>query len=196
MICYCNGRLTFSAEDFVTWKCFPRYWHFKRVNSSAHNSSAKLGFFVITKKLWNRRSICQTVVTMALIKGYSNDVAHVQVFFSHARTYGHIQVVIVAAEHYSIRCFDVVWQWCRWWCWTVDRQKSRAFLQYELDEGNWSKPQDIQTLLRDSMSHDDVIKWNHFRRNWPFVLGIHRSEFPTQRPVTRSFDAFFDLRLN
>ena len=23
--------------------------------------------------------------------------------------------------------------------------------------------------------HDDVIKWKHFQRNWPFVRGIHRS---------------------
>ena len=23
--------------------------------------------------------------------------------------------------------------------------------------------------------HDDVIKWNHFQRYWPFVRGIHRS---------------------
>ena len=37
-----------------------------------------------------------------------------------------------------------------------------------------------------SIMHDDVIKWKHFPRNWPFV----------QRPVTRSFDVFFDLRLN
>ena len=40
--------------------------------------------------------------------------------------------------------------------------------------------------------HDDVIKWKHFPRNWPFVQGIHRSQIP----VTRSFDAFFDLCLN
>ena len=39
--------------------------------------------------------------------------------------------------------------------------------------------------------HDDVIKWKHFPRYWPFAR-----EFPTQRPVTRSFDIFFDLRLN
>ena len=57
-------------------------------------------------------------------------------------------------------------------------------------------------LLRASMAllpllHDDVIKWKHFPRNWPFVRGIHvPGEFPTQRPVTRSFDVFFDLRLN
>ena len=41
-------------------------------------------------------------------------------------------------------------------------------------------------------AHDDVIKWTHFPRYWPFVWGIHRS----QRPVKRSFDVFFDLRLN
>ena len=48
--------------------------------------------------------------------------------------------------------------------------------------------------------HDDFIKWKHFPRYWPFVRGIHRSpgtgEFPAQKPVTRSFDVFFNLRLN
>ena len=45
--------------------------------------------------------------------------------------------------------------------------------------------------------HDDVIKWKHFPHNWPFMRGIHRSGvFPAQRPVTRSFGVFFDLRLN
>ena len=43
-------------------------------------------------------------------------------------------------------------------------------------------------------SHDDVMKWKHFPHYWPFVRGIHRS--PAQRPVTRSFDIFFHLRLN
>ena len=43
--------------------------------------------------------------------------------------------------------------------------------------------------------HDDVIKWRHFPRYWPFVRGIHRG-FPAQRPVTRIFDVFCDLRLN
>ena len=40
--------------------------------------------------------------------------------------------------------------------------------------------------------HDDVIKWKHFPHYRPFVQGIHWS----QRPVTRSFDVFFDLCLN
>ena len=46
--------------------------------------------------------------------------------------------------------------------------------------------------------HDDVIKWKHFPRNWPFVRGIHPvpGEFPAQRPVTRGFDVFFGLPPN
>ena len=40
-------------------------------------------------------------------------------------------------------------------------------------------------------SHDDVIKWKHFPRYWPFVRGV-TGGFPSQRPVRRSFD-FFSL---
>ena len=29
--------------------------------------------------------------------------------------------------------------------------------------------------------HDDVIKWKHFPRHWPFVRGIHRSPVKTPR---------------
>ena len=49
------------------------------------------------------------------------------------------------------------------------------------------------------INHDDVIKWKHFPRYWPFVWGIHRSgpgEFPAQRPVTRSFDFFICVWIN
>ena len=37
-----------------------------------------------------------------------------------------------------------------------------------------------------------------FPRYWPFVRGIHRPPLnsPQERPVTWSFDVFFDLRLN
>ena len=30
-------------------------------------------------------------------------------------------------------------------------------------------------LIPRSVPHDDVIKWKHFPRYWPFVRGIHRS---------------------
>ena len=42
-------------------------------------------------------------------------------------------------------------------------------------------------------AHDDVIKWEHFPRYWPFVWEIHQSPV---RPVTRSFHVFFDPHLN
>ena len=45
--------------------------------------------------------------------------------------------------------------------------------------------------ILNSNEHDDVMKWKHFPRYWPGP-----GEFPAQRPVTRSFDVFFDLRPN
>ena len=46
-------------------------------------------------------------------------------------------------------------------------------------------------------NHDDVIKWKHFSRNWPFVGVIHRSRWT---PHTKASDAelwcFLYLRLN
>ena len=43
-----------------------------------------------------------------------------------------------------------------------------------------------------AVKHDDVIKWKHFPRYWPFVSPVNSS----QRPVTRRIDVFFDLCLN
>ena len=37
-------------------------------------------------------------------------------------------------------------------------------------------------------THDDVIKWKHFPRYWPFVRGIHRSG-PRWIPRTKASDA-------
>ena len=52
-----------------------------------------------------------------------------------------------------------------------------------------------ETIVCVRQYHDDVIKWKHFPRYWPFVRGIDRSlvNSPHQSPVTRSFDVFFDL---
>ena len=48
---------------------------------------------------------------------------------------------------------------------------------YELSKG-------FTASLR--ISHDDVIKWKHFPRNWPFVREIHRSRWI---PHTKASDA-------
>ena len=67
----------------------------------------------------------------------------------------------------------------------------KIFMVYDLTEAS-SK---LTFLARE---HDDVIKWNYFPRYWPFVRGIHRQPMNSthKKPVTQSFDAFFDLRLN
>ena len=60
----------------------------------------------------------------------------------------------------------------------------------------WFLYVEISRALRFKSSclfHDGVIKRKHFPRYWPLVV---TREFPSQRPVTRSFDVFFDLRLH
>ena len=50
-----------------------------------------------------------------------------------------------------------------------------------------------------SLLHYGIIKWKHFPPNWSFAWGIHRSRWiphTKASAVTRSFDVFFDLRLN
>ena len=56
----------------------------------------------------------------------------------------------------------------------------------------------IQGILNMIGFHDDVIKWKHLLRYQPYVREISpvTTEFPAQRPVTWSFDVFFDLCLN
>ena len=47
------------------------------------------------------------------------------------------------------------------------------------------------------VNHDDVIKWKHFCVTYPLCEeSTVTCGFPSQRPVTRSFDVFFNLRLN
>ena len=48
------------------------------------------------------------------------------------------------------------------------------------------------------INHDDVIKWKHFPRNWPFARGIHRSSVnsPHKDQWRGALIFFFDLHLN
>ena len=53
-------------------------------------------------------------------------------------------------------------------------------------------------LFLKTLFHDDVIKWKQFSALLAFCAGNSpvSGDFPAQRPVTRRFDAFFDLRLD
>ena len=43
------------------------------------------------------------------------------------------------------------------------------------------------------LSHDDVIKWKHFLRYWPFVRGIHHSPVNSHHKGQRSGALMFSL---
>ena len=40
---------------------------------------------------------------------------------------------------------------------------------------NGMKPTCDRKMMKVACNHDDVIRWKHFPRYWPFVRGIHRS---------------------
>ena len=66
-------------------------------------------------------------------------------------------------------------------------QKSRGTLMANTHRDWWS----IKTI------HDDVMKFKHFSCYWNYVRKIYRSLMDSlQRPVTQSFDVFFDVCLN
>ena len=55
----------------------------------------------------------------------------------------------------------------------------------------------MDSLFGTKQFHDDVIKWNIFPATGPlWGESIGQRWFPSQKPVTQSFDVFFDLRLN
>ena len=43
-----------------------------------------------------------------------------------------------------------------------------------MDNKHWFTGHVVE-IWKMALSHDDVIKWKHFPRYWPFVRGIHRS---------------------
>ena len=84
----------------------------------------------------------------------------------------------------------VKWSYTPWILWT-NQSNFKTILQSAVRNGNsitWGNtsvgvlPHDLWCHISEHsqqipgiISHDDVIKWKHFPRNWPFVRGIHRS---------------------
>ena len=54
--------------------------------------------------------------------------------------------------------------------------KGEAKMNYVRSEGFMYEIAAVRdSLLNGEFTHDDVIKWKHIPRYWPFVRGIHRS---------------------
>ena len=72
-------------------------------------------------------------------------------------------------RHCNAKKMTAIYQDC-----TVSRSSIK---QHKIQRGTWKGhmhglSRALECLL---WVHDDVIKWKHFPRNWPFVRGIHRS---------------------
>ena len=62
--------------------------------------------------------------------------------------------------------------------WEVFWDRRVVLPRYQgIDYSRWSITPHLGTSIhyRTIKTHDDVIKWKHFPRHWPFVRGIHRS---------------------
>ena len=64
-------------------------------------------------------------------------------------------------------------------CHSADRVRYFRHIMNPTQSGLWllmleSMPGMAVTGIR-AQRHDDIIKWKHFPRYWPFVRGIHRS---------------------
>ena len=53
-------------------------------------------------------------------------------------------------------------------------------IQQDETSSHWGLNKNGHRFANDVI-HDDVIKWKHFPRNWPFVRGIHRSTVNSPR---------------
>ena len=90
----------------------------------------------------------------------------------------------------NVNIISISLKWCilyylRVSCWIVVI-RIRVYRKFHWSEYHWHGYNTKKsTMIYHSSSiylfnkwqprHDDVIKWKHFPRNWPFVRGIHRS---------------------
>ena len=64
--------------------------------------------------------------------------------------------------------------------------KSETWSRSPLPQSQWRNLGKMKDANHNMTIHDDVIKWKHFPRYWPFARGIHRSRWI---PRTKASDA-------
>ena len=116
-----------------------------------------------------------------------------------ATTFGtcHDSTAVVPCAKYCSDHFISIWMRAKWNFHHIWNVMEKLLVKWAPGH-NWSIAKHNITQRRINCGcHDDVITWKHFPRYWSFVRGIHRSPVNSpQKLVMRSFDVFFDLRLN
>ena len=132
-------------DDLMKWKHFPRYWPFVR---GIHRSTVNFPH----KGQW--RGALMFSLICVWINGWVNN-----------REAGDLR-------RYRVRCDVIVMPQlelavgnvkCNVFTHESSSFQSAFWLTVKYIKDNWMHV------------HDDVIKWKHFPRYWPFVRGIHRS---------------------
>ena len=90
---------------------------------------------------------------------------------------------VIVAPHCTLCAWD-----SRWCC-----DRDHSWLLQPMLNVRWYLPHTFVKLLG---GRDDVIKWKHSPRSWPFVRGTTGHRWIPVRPVMRNFDISFDLCLN
>ena len=176
--------------DIIKWKHLPRYWPFVQ---GIHRSPVDSPH----KGQWRGALIFSLIC--AWIKGWVNN-GEAGDFGRHRAHYDVIEMehnwyISVTRPQCVTKNPDTFNQHLSTG-WHLAITISNGKIKMSIPHCNITSPHDhhvpINFIHMRHAHHDDVIKWKHFPRYWPFLWGIH----PTQRPVTRSFDVFFDQRLN
>ena len=146
-------------DDVIKWKHFPRYWHFVlEINRSPVNPPDK----------GQRRGALMFSLVFAWINGWVSN-REAGDLRRHGAHYDAIIMMSFGLEH-------------RGWEFSHSYGAGKSSLPYQTQVGD-----KYQNLWGGRcVSHEDVIKWKHFPRNWPFVRGIHRSRWI---PHTKASDA-------
>ena len=134
-------------DDVIKWKHFPRYWPFVRgIHRSPVNSPHR--------GEWRGASMLSLICSW--INGWVNNREAGDL----RRHRAHYDVIVMLIKHWRRAYLDTEV--------VVDEELETAPLLIEGLGAVLSKRKTME-------HHDDVIKWKHFPRFWPFVRGIHRS---------------------
>ena len=79
--------------------------------------------------------------------------------------------------------YDIIWYWLHTLLWLHllrSNKASRPAGSHLLDPQHGMVITGAASSNNNTM-HDDVIKWNHFPRYWPFMQGMHRSRWIPRR---------------
>ena len=85
----------------------------------------------------------------------------------------------LTAIYYAIDFTQLSDAYMYWWTESSSRATMALYLfvfspLYAIADSSFDNPSAICNS-NSPVYHDDVIKWKHFPRNWPFVRGIHQS---------------------